>query len=148
MSTSSATPDWSFELEAMKAIAAALDGLPDAESRARVLGWAVERFAADGCGPLVRRGDPSSTGMPREDPQLAIPSADELYGVVDRDVVHCAIVASPRAPQREPGELHTLVREFVDDFQQFACDWQRELTACKATRSAPPPPPSAHAARY
>lgn len=129
MSTSSTTPDWSSELQAMKAIAAALDGLPDAGSRARVLGWAVDHFAADGCGPFVRRGDPPGTDIPREDPRLTIPSADELYGDVDRNVIHCAMVASPRAPQREPGELHTLVREFVDDFQQFACDWQRELTA-------------------
>ena len=134
MSTFSATPHWSSELQAMKVIAAALDGLPDAESRARVIGWAVECFAADDAGPFVRRGDPSSTGMPREDPQLTLPSAGELYGDVDRDVVHCAIVAPPDAPWREPGEFHTVVRGFVDDFQQFACDWQRELTACKATQ--------------
>ena len=114
------------EIEAMRAIGAALRQLPDQAARARVLRWAAERFAVDASAaePLMASAAPmmtTSEGADRlrssaNDPTLAVESLYDLFPQLERD--------QPQPTGDHVPHQESIVREFVTDFQRLARDWQ------------------------
>ena len=135
--------DLSAELDAMRAIGAALARVHDPLARARVLRWAGERFqtppiAAAAALPV------SPLAMPAlvDDPTLGVETLHELFDAPVEDDLHemlelpkaaaapHAVDASdsscvPRKPREEPARLDALVRGFAAEFQRLAIEWQR-----------------------
>jgi hypothetical protein len=134
--------DLSAELDAMRAIGAALARVHDPLARARVLRWAAERFqtppiAAAAALPL------SPLAMPAlvDDPTLGVETLHELFDAPVEDDLHEMLelpkaVAphaadasdsspAPRKPREEPARLDALVRGFAAEFQRLAIEWQR-----------------------
>jgi len=76
--------DLRIELAAMKAVSAALEALPDVESRQRVLRWAADRFAILLAAASAVEATPSSSSsqgpIADADADLGVDGIDQLFG--------------------------------------------------------------------
>jgi hypothetical protein len=141
------------ELDAMQAIARALEGIADHQTRIRVLAWANARFnaaAVPAAQPSPAPADAAARaaiGNPFDDPALADQTLDysalavePLYDLFDDPQCPTPQTAAPPshgesasvpAPAAgaaqaasEKQELDTLVKGFASDVQRLALDWQ------------------------
>jgi len=129
------------EVEAMREVARALAALPDAQSRARVLRWAMERYHLDAT-PMAAPVLPV-VAAPAVPVAMAAPAVPEAMTVAGPDqslevdslfdlfpATHPADIdeqslslAEPSRPAQESG-IESMIRGFVADFQRFALEWQ------------------------
>jgi hypothetical protein len=109
-----AEDDLTVELEAIQAIGKALSRIQDPRTRACVLHWAIERFAAasDALAPVETRRTPAT------DPSLTVDGM-ELFGEAPQPAA-----ALPAAPARQDEPLDSLVRGFAGDLRRLAALWQ------------------------
>jgi hypothetical protein len=118
------------ELAVMQTIGGALSQLRDPDARTRVLRWACDRFhvaesltahAAQAARPVTVNESHSDLTMEGVELFYEQSTAPVATAVSTPSV---ASVASPAAPPGEAG-LESMVRGFVNDFQQVALEWQR-----------------------
>jgi hypothetical protein len=97
-----------IELEAMATIGRVLTGIDDEGARARILRWALDRFASAGETPQPQGASPAEVGP--TDPALSIDSVGDLFA----------------SPLETPGSapVQTLVHDFVSDFRRLVVEWQ------------------------
>jgi len=120
----SAADDVAAEVDAMRQVARALASLPDAQSRARVLRWAMDRYQIEAtpiAAPAVHPPTPR-TGL---DPTLEVQSLDDLFPAARRaetDEENLSI-AAPARPAQGSG-IESMIRGFAADFGRFAVEWQ------------------------
>ncbi len=115
-------PDLMAELTAMQKIAAALSELGDDEARRRVVRWA-DRFAPEA--PAARVAPeaavtpavPAAQSPRRRDATLSIDGLN-LFEDDPPDSEKRAAPATGEAP------LESMIKSFVDEFQQVAREWQ------------------------
>ena len=136
----------------MKAVADALERLPNDDARGRVLRWVAEHFPSRPEHRDYRGVSPEEWLAPESDPRLTVPSADELEMLPgptiddeDDSVVHFTAVEPAvargepaRAPETRPADTETprsgsldfdsVLRGFVDEFQRLIVDWDQQLT--------------------
>jgi hypothetical protein len=126
------------EVEAMGEVARVLAALPDAQSRARVLRWAMDRYRVEAT-PMAAPTVPVTMAAPAVPATMAIAGADrsgaDLSLEVDSlhdlfparppaDIDEAALsLAEPSRPAQESG-IESMIRGFVADFQRFALEWQ------------------------
>jgi hypothetical protein len=143
------------ELAAMRAIATALESLPDNRARSRVMRWAIdvlELFVTDA--RSVSEPDTAENQVeeiappPSSDPSLDVDGIDELFDQaptararVDQSL-QAAEPLSPQTRMREGGSerpqkrsapdslnVTSMIHGFVTDFQDLARDWRERLDA-------------------
>ena len=120
----SAADEVAAEVDAMGQVARALAALPDAQSRARVLRWAMDRYQVEAtpiAAPAVHPPTPR-TGL---DPTLEVQSLDDLFPAARRaetDEENLSI-AAPARPAQGSG-IESMIRGFAADFRRFAVEWQ------------------------
>ena len=117
----------------MRAIADALEHLPNDEARARVLQWVAEFFVvapvapprpaakrgrARGTDPYLAVAELSSFFDADREPMAAPPDAADAFEAMDEEPP-----APDPAPQADQGVV-SMVHSFVADFQKLARDWQ------------------------
>jgi hypothetical protein len=120
----SAEDEFGAEVEAMGEVARALAALPDAQSRARVLRWAMERYHLDAT-PMAAPAVPVTTAVAGPDASLEVDSLYDLFPAThpaDIDEESLSI-AEPAKPAQESG-IESMIRGFVADFQRVALEWQ------------------------
>ncbi len=106
------------ELETMRLIARALDGLHDPETRLRVLQWANDRYRiAAPAAPLWAAPAMAAAG----DPTLAVETLQDLFepGVASAQP---SAQTAPMAPPR--ASMESVIKDFAADFRRFALEWQ------------------------
>lgn len=106
------------ELEAMRHIARALDMLPDADARDRVMRWAADRYAASAGAPA-----PLEPIRAAADPSLAVDGLADLFPHGDATRRDALLLAAGAIDPPRTG-MESLLRDFVADFRQFALEWQ------------------------
>jgi hypothetical protein len=107
----------------MRAVAEALEHLPDAESRARVLKWAAEFFKITD----VATSDPATPAAavpvraPRtsSDPGLSV---KELSSFFEDEAP--TEEPQPQAPTDAKGGVTSMLKNLASDFQKLARDWK------------------------
>ena len=124
--------DLQVELSAMHAMADALAQLPDDETRARVLRWAMSRFCPTV--PVVPFDARPATSAPAGAPQLpsnltpapdddlSVSALEELFGAQPLSREEC-----------QPG--NGILREFVTDFQDIVHEWNAACSEPAVTPS-------------
>jgi hypothetical protein len=130
------------EAAAMKSLAQTLAGLPDDDSRTRVLRWCLEHFRCT-VSPSAsvsryeddRQRPAASSGGVEADPALTID--EDIFDGQPRtdESIHCdgdtidiepgADVPEPQRPATTTLGLDSLLRDFVCDFQRLAVECQR-----------------------
>ena len=150
----SAAIDVAAEVDAMGQVARALAELPDAQSRARVLQWAIDRYYADAT-PMAAPAVPVTitaaavpATMAAAVPVMAAPAAPARMAVIGPDpsgadlsleveTLHDLFPARHRSdvdeealsiaePARPAQEagIESMIRSFAADFRRFALEWQ------------------------
>jgi hypothetical protein len=119
-----------LEIEAMRAIGAALARLHDIDARQRVLRWALERFVP---GAYVAPPVPTATKH-ADDDLLALPAVadvdDQPSAACDLSIDGVESMFAPDAVNEEPvdprdnSSVSTMVKSFVTDFQRLAREWK------------------------
>ena len=144
-----AAVDVAAEVDAMGQVARALAALPDAQSRARVLRWAMDRYHLD-VTPTAAPAVPATIPAPAVPvtmaaavPEIAAPDAPatmEITGAdsgLEVDSLHdlfparpgpdideeALSIGEPARPAQESG-IESMVRSFAADFRRFALEWQ------------------------
>jgi phage terminase large subunit-like protein len=112
------------EVDAMGQVARALAALPDAQSRARVLRWVMDRYRVDAtpiAAPAVQ-APPALTGL---DPTLEVESLDDLFPAARRTETdeEDLLIGEPARPAQGSG-IESMIRGFAADFRRFALEWQ------------------------
>ena len=111
------------ELAAMRAIADALDTLPDDAARARALGWAAEFFNLKDGGRALSHAaahqTPLAGASPQSDPSLAVEDLSSFFEREDVDPDQMAVT-----PSEPKAGVRSMLQNFVADFQKLARDWQ------------------------
>ena len=120
----SAADDVAAEVDAMRQVARALASLPDAQSRARVLRWAMDRYQIEAT-PIAAPAVHPPTPRTSLDPTLEVQSLDDLFPAARRaetDEENLSI-AAPARPAQGSG-IESMIRGFAADFRRFAVEWQ------------------------
>jgi hypothetical protein len=131
MKNHSAADDVAAEADAMGQVARALAALPDAQSRARVLRWAIDRYQVDATliAPAVQAPTAPALQAPTAltgfDPTLEVESLDDLFPASRRAEIdeEDLLIAAPAKPAQESG-IESMIRGFAADFRRFALEWQ------------------------
>jgi len=108
----------SDELESMRRIAKALDGLHDEATRQRVLQWATDRYR--GTGVTLA---PQPAGVMRvaaADQGLEVEELNDLFEPATKPA---AMATSAVTPDPHAG-VETMIKDFAADFRRFALEWQ------------------------
>jgi hypothetical protein len=130
--------DVAAEVDAMGQVARALAALPDAQSRARVLRWATDRYHVEAT-PMAAPAVPLTIAAPAVPAMMAVAGADpsgadlslevdslhDLFpGRPPADIDEESLsIAEPAKSAQESG-IESMIRGFVADFQRFALEWQ------------------------
>ena len=120
----SAADEIAAEVDAMGQVARALAALPDAQSRARVLRWAMDRYQVEAT-PIAAPAVHPPTPRTSLDPTLEVQSLDDLFPAARRaetDEENLSI-AAPARPAQGSG-IESMIRGFAADFRRFAVEWQ------------------------
>lgn len=108
------------ELEAMRHIARALDMLPDADARNRVMRWAADRYATSPAAAPT----PLEPVRPAADPSLAVDGLADLFPHAETPSPDALAPIGAAALDPPRAGMESLLRDFVADFRQFAVEWQ------------------------
>lgn len=113
--TSAGSDPLTAELDALATIARALVALPDAQTRTRVLRWALERFPPD-----ATATGRVQTAVAVADPMLAVDALDDVFERCEP----AEPMARAQSPREEAQPVESMVRGFVSDFQRLVVEWQ------------------------